>query len=96
MFYRTYLQAEGLTPMSLFKRLFGFMVLKCVWNNIEVAAFVGSVSFRKTTLTGMRYEVPAFAGMTTLLGGDGGDSLWSIKDYLLAIVIVRMGGPGGC
>jgi len=24
--------------------------------------------FRKTTLTGMRYEVPAFAGMTTLLG----------------------------
>ena len=60
--------------MSLFKRLFGFMVLKCVWNNIEVAAFVGSVSFRKTTLTGMRYEVTAFAGMTTLLGGDGGDS----------------------
>jgi len=50
------------------------MVLKCVWNNIEVAAFVGSVSFRKTLLTGMRYEVPAFAGMTTLLGGDGGDS----------------------
>jgi hypothetical protein len=49
--------------MSLFKRLFGFMVLKCVWNNIEVAAFVGSVSFRKTTLTGMSYEVPAFAGI---------------------------------
>ena len=45
------------------------MVLKCAWNSIEVAAFVGSVSFIKTTLTGMCYEVPAFAGMTTLLGG---------------------------
>jgi hypothetical protein len=41
------------------------MVLKCVWNNNEIAAFVGSVSFRKITLTGMYYEVPAFAGMTT-------------------------------
>jgi len=46
---------------------------------MEVAAFVGSVSFRKTTLTAMCYGVPAFAGsdsyrMTTLLGGDGGDS----------------------
>ncbi|MFA6945518.1 MAG: hypothetical protein WC220_06400 [Pedobacter sp.] len=57
--------------ISLFKRLFGFMVLKCVWNNVEVAAFVGSVSFRKTTLTGMCYEFPAFAGMTTLLGEMG-------------------------
>jgi hypothetical protein len=54
--------------MSLFKSSFGFMVLKCVWNNIVIAGFVGSVSFRKTMLTGMRYEVPAFAGMTTLLG----------------------------
>jgi len=58
--------------MSRFKSLFDFMVLKCVWNNIEVAAFVDSVSFRKGTLTGV-YEVPAFAGMTTLLGGDGGE-----------------------
>jgi hypothetical protein len=47
------------------------MVLKCVWNNIEVSVFIGSVSFRKTTLTGMCYEVPAFAGMTTLLGDMG-------------------------
>jgi hypothetical protein len=38
---------------------------------MEVAAFVGSVSFRKTTLTGMCYGVPAFAGMTTLLGEMG-------------------------
>ncbi|OYZ32566.1 MAG: hypothetical protein B7X86_04355 [Sphingobacteriales bacterium 17-39-43] len=45
-----------------------------MWNNIEVAAYLGFVSFRKTTLTGMCYEVPAFAGMTSLLGGDGGDS----------------------
>jgi hypothetical protein len=41
--------------MSVFKRLFGFMVLKCEWDNIEVAAFIGSVSFRKTLLTGMHY-----------------------------------------
>ena len=47
------------------------MVLKCVWSYIAVAAFVGTVSFRKTTLTEIRYEVPAFAGMTTLLGGGG-------------------------
>jgi hypothetical protein len=30
---------------------------------MEVAAFVGSVSFRKTTLTVMCYGVPAFAGI---------------------------------
>jgi hypothetical protein len=64
--------------MSLFKNLFGFMVLKCVLNNIVVAAFVGPVSFRKTMLTGMRYEVPAGSDsyrMTTLSGGgDGRDS----------------------
>ncbi len=39
----------------------GFMVLKCSWNTIEVTAYDGSVSFRKTTLTGMCYQVPAFA-----------------------------------
>ena len=48
-------QATHLRSMSVFKRLFGFMVLKCEWDNIEVAAFIGSVSFRKTLLTGMRY-----------------------------------------
>ena len=48
-------QATHLRSMSVFKRLFGFMVLKCEWNNIEVAAFIGSVSSRKTMLTGMRY-----------------------------------------
>jgi len=49
------------------------MVLKCVWNNIEIAALIGAVSFSKTTFIGMCYEVPAFAGMTTLLGGGNGE-----------------------
>ncbi len=52
----------------------GFMVSKSVWYTIEVKAYDDSVSFRKTTLTGMCYQVPAFAGMTKLLGGDRGDS----------------------
>ena len=48
----------------------------CVWNKNEVAALVGSASLMKTTLTGMCYEVPAFAGtdsyrLTTLLGEMG-------------------------
>lgn len=52
----------------------GFMVSKSEWYTIKVTAYDGSVSFRKTRLNGMCYQVPAFAGMTTLLGGDRGDS----------------------